>query len=909
MVKNMKSKKFLLTALSILILFVFIASASASDVNKTTDSLSVDESANMKNNLLSVDNDVKSNELTKESNDELLTSGNDWYVNSSKTSSGNGKSEEAAFKTLNEALINTELQDYDTIRIASGEYSGVNENIGLTIIKNLNFIKYGDGEAIFDAKGLSNIWTINSTSINITGLTFKNGNSTNGGAIYISHEVKSNINATFINNTAEEKGGAIYIVSGGISGNVNSIFINNTAPTWGGAIFIDSGGVSGNVNGTFINNKAGRGSAIFIAGGISGNVYGTFINNEAKSLGTIDIYNGDVSGNINGTFINNIANEGGAIAVEDDGSVSGNIYGIFINNTGTHCGGAIYIMNSNNNLNGKLDGIFINNKAEDGGAIYIEFIIDHDVSIHGIYINNTAGEDGGAIFVNEMGCDLNIRDSIFLNNNNSLSFRLSFNNIKTTNCWFGNNATNYNIKPDAGKGIVDDWLFLNATASSTEILWSQNSIIAFKLESYDISSGEVKLYDASKMNFILDLTQTLGELDKTAASIGENITYTAKQEGNASVTGKFKTASYTVQLTNVETRIRTEINVTNSTIGLKVKENVTAATLTPADAGALNYNSTNTNVARVENGVIIAVGAGKAIITVSFDGNDNYAPAISKTIEVTVTALDARVIVNQTEFILYVGDETNINAKTVPAGLNVTYVVDDSGVVNVSEDGIITALKNGIARIAVNVGDDVIYVKNSTIITVSVNKIPTEIVANAISTVYDVDKNLIITLKDVNGKALEGINVTIDLNGVKNYTTDTNGQVKVSTKGFAPKSYTAIVTFAGDAVYVGSLKNVKVTVKKATPKLTAKNKKFKKSKKVKKYSVRLKTNTNNVMKNVKVTLKIKGKKKITAKTNAKGIATFKIKKLTKMGSYKSKVTFKGNNYYKMVSKKVKIKIK
>ena len=42
--ENMKSKKFLLTALSILILFVFIASASASDVNKTTDSLSVDES-------------------------------------------------------------------------------------------------------------------------------------------------------------------------------------------------------------------------------------------------------------------------------------------------------------------------------------------------------------------------------------------------------------------------------------------------------------------------------------------------------------------------------------------------------------------------------------------------------------------------------------------------------------------------------------------------------------------------------------------------------------------------------------------------------------------------------------------------------------------------------------------------
>ena len=74
----------------------------------------------------------------------------------------------------------------------------------------------GLGEAIFDAENSGNIWTVNSTSINITGLTFKNGNSTNGGAIYISHEVKSNINATFINNTASDWGGAIYIDSGGI---------------------------------------------------------------------------------------------------------------------------------------------------------------------------------------------------------------------------------------------------------------------------------------------------------------------------------------------------------------------------------------------------------------------------------------------------------------------------------------------------------------------------------------------------------------------------------------------------------------------------------------------------------------------------------------------------------------------
>ena len=159
----MKSKKYLLVVLSVLILFLFITSASAAEANET-DVISIDESINLENNLLSADNNVKSNDILKSSNDELLTAGNDWYVNSSKDTSGDGKSEKDAFKTLNESL--NEAQDGDTIWIASGEYTG-KDNIGLTIAKDLNFIKNGDGEAIFDAENSGNIWTVNSTSIYI----------------------------------------------------------------------------------------------------------------------------------------------------------------------------------------------------------------------------------------------------------------------------------------------------------------------------------------------------------------------------------------------------------------------------------------------------------------------------------------------------------------------------------------------------------------------------------------------------------------------------------------------------------------------------------------------------------------------------------------------------------------------
>ena len=191
---------------------------------------------------------------------------------------------------------------------------------------------------------------------------------------------------------------------------------------------------------------------------------------------------------------------------------------------------------------------------------------------------------------------------------------------------------------------------------------------------------------------------------------------------------------------------------------------------------------------------------------------------------------------------------------------------------------------------------------------VKVKKEATKITAEDITATYNINKDIVIRLTDSKGQPLTGEMITVDLNGAKIYITDANGQVKVTTQGLTPKTYTVTITFGGNANYTQSQASAKVTVKKAKPKLTAKKKTFKKSKKVKKYSVTLKTNTNKALKKVKLTLKIKGKT-YKAKTNAKGKATFKIKKLTKKGTYKAKVTFKGNKYYNKVTKKVKIKIK
>ena len=61
------------------------------------------------------------------------------------------------------------------------------------------------------------------------------------------------------------------------------------------------------------------------------------------------------------------------------------------------------------------------------------------------------------------------------------------------------------------------------------------------------------------------------------------------------------------------------------------------------------------------------------------------------------------------------------------------------------------------------------------------------------------------------------------------------------------------------------------------------------------------------MKSVKVTLNVKGKT-YSAKTNAKGQATFKITKLTKKGKFTATVKFAGSKYYNAKTVKAKITI-
>lgn len=195
------------------------------------------------------------------------------------------------------------------------------------------------------------------------------------------------------------------------------------------------------------------------------------------------------------------------------------------------------------------------------------------------------------------------------------------------------------------------------------------------------------------------------------------------------------------------------------------------------------------------------------------------------------------------------------------------------------------------------------YISPKTI-KLTVLKKTAKITAKDTKTTYNKKKYLTVTLTDDKNMPINGQQITITVKTPKTYTTDANGQVKINVGKLTPKTYNVKITFKENTDFKASQKTVKITVKKAKSKIKAKKKTLKKAKK---YKITLKSGKKPIKK-VKVTLKIK-KKTFKAKTNKKGKATFKLKKLSKKGTFKATIKFKGNKYYKKATKKVKITIK
>ena len=256
----------------------------------------------------------------------------------------------------------------------------------------------------------------------------------------------------------------------------------------------------------------------------------------------------------------------------------------------------------------------------------------------------------------------------------------------------------------------------------------------------------------------------------------------------------------------------TEISVASDVVNLKVLEEFAPeATLIP-DVGYLTYISNDTSIAIVLNGTIKATGAGSTIITVNFEGNDNY-EASNKTINVTVTLNDASISVNNSTLDLKVGDSFSIAATTIPDDLNVTYIPDDSGVVSVSENGVVTALKEGNGVITVRVGGDGIYSQNSTTVNVSVGKKDVILTISTEDTTYSENATITATM------SIDGT-VTVNINNENIALEITNGTGQITIPNLNAGEYNIKATFEGNDHYKAANATTTLTVAKSESHLT-----------------------------------------------------------------------------------------
>ena len=325
------------------------------------------------------------------------------------------------------------------------------------------------------------------------------------------------------------------------------------------------------------------------------------------------------------------------------------------------------------------------------------------------------------------------------------------------------------------------------------------------------------------------------------------------------------------------------VTITNATISI-VKANSTVnvsevvmgwgdstnVTVTTEGAKGINATIDNKPVTVINNYTIVIsdLAAGNYTLTVTTIPDGDH-ESVNKTVNVIVNKVESTLTVSNMTFDYKATGSVNVSF-TGATGVNASVVSQPKATVNVNNGTItVSGLDAGTYTLTVTtIADDnhIAVTKNATI---TVNKAKTQITVNAITATYNVNKELVITLKDSNNNALSGIKVTVELNGVKTYSTDKNGQVKVSTKGLIPKVYTVVISYAGDNNYVKSTGTAKVTVNKATPKIIAKKKTYKAKSKNKKFKITLKDNTGKPIKNVKVRLIVQKIKKTSKKTKTK----------------------------------------
>ena len=530
------------------------------------------------------------------------------------------------------------------------------ENGNINIINKTISIVGVKDSTILDSQNKSGIFYTENNSTNITGIVFMNG--------------------------VDEMYGGIFFNK--VTGNVINCTFKNSRGSYGSAIYFDYS--NGNViNCTFTDNSIGSAIRFYVAK--SSVINCTFTNNTAGIEGGAIIVISTYCDIINCTFTNNTAETDGGGAISSDSGSCNMFNCTFTDNSAGYVGGAVKLERFDCSF---INCIFANNSGGDeGGAIYL---FDSSIAVNNCALVNNTASGNSEIYIDAGSFDLN-------------------------NNWWGSN------NPDWAKilgGYVPEvYAVLNLTANPCEISYDKISNITTKFVWNGTNNDATNLLPKRNVKLLSkgNLTETEGDVGLTSifSAFIKDIYYV-----NATVDNE--TLEVNVKV-NSSKPIVTNITVNTTSLDLTVGQNGSIiAELNPPEAGNLKYDYDDKIIDIKTNPggnlTVTALAEGNTNITFSFPGNGYYLPAENKTVTVSVSLNDASV--SGEDMALNVGETGAIKYSTNPKGLNVSFAEDNSGIVSVDEQGIVTALKEGIANVTITVGDN-IYAFNSTTVAVSVS--------------------------------------------------------------------------------------------------------------------------------------------------------------------------------------------
>lgn len=646
----------------------------------------------------------------------------------------------------------------------------------------------GNGGAIYWGK-CDNGTIINSTFID-------NYATEQGGALEIGTNAGdiTVVNSTFIKNKVTStagKGAAIYWGSPKNRNIINSTFRDNYASSQGGALYwytMNEGYNGIMYNSTFINNTALNGGAIYIFSGRLDIDESDFINNTATGGSTAyggAIYDGGDSLNINNSaFMGNAANaassygRGGALYVSEYGKLNIN-NSTFIKNSAyskssTSGGGVMYIINSKCNI---TNSTFISNSATVGGSsstyggVFYWYGAKGNIS-NSVFIDNSAKNYGGVIYGSQSASNMNVTNSIFINNKLSTSNSVNVMNAASsgfynfTECWFGNTrldgyapiglSTNDYIKSNLPLCLeLDSYMELMIVDDDKEISYYFNYF----------EDGTIHDYDSSKLPEVnLTLSTVKADVDKNHALVDDTILFNANQYGSVSITAEFYGLEYTEELT---AKLKVIITVDENPIVVHVGEHkdVTGISLDPVTLYFTTSVAEGDEYIEIDEKFKLAgLKEGESILTITTSGDSTHAPTTLK-VPVTVikynTELATLIDLNPVDSIavdwgaepqsIQIGFNTD-DPNPDYASISYNFASNDTNVAKFSTNpSLITFGTAGTANITFYLEENEKYYGSEKSITVTVRKVESSVTVPPVEVTYGSTNTSTLTFNGATG--------------------------------------------------------------------------------------------------------------------------------------------------------------